>query len=61
MKTVYKDDKIEVIPENMFEQAYLNQFIYAMTYGEYHSYNEQAEKLKEDELVRLIIPINKGT
>jgi hypothetical protein len=58
MKTVYKDDKIEVIPENMFEQAYLNQFIYSMAYGEYQAYDEQAERLKEDKLVRLIIPIN---
>ena len=58
MKTIYKENKIEIIPEKMFEQAYLDQFIYAIAYGEYHSYNEKAERLKEDELVRLIIPIN---
>lgn len=58
MKTIYKENKIEIIPENMFEQAYLDQFIYAIAYGEYQAYDEQAERLKEDELVRLIIPIN---
>lgn len=56
MKTNFLENKIEIVPENIFEEAYLCKFIFEISYGEFLAENINIPNSKTDKLIKLIIP-----